>query len=265
MKRIILTLFAFSLLFTGCEDIADNSPAMQGEINDVFFKAININGQPNADGTFTIQGENQDEKLTFVLSGVNPGAYLLGPDEPNTAGYEDANGTIFTTAEEGEGRLVIENHCESCGEISGRFNFVAIKPGVDTIYMQKGYFYQVPYLFGEVDDGLSDGFMNATINGEAMQTEELSANETGGQIVLNGFFEHKNITIKVPVNAESGSYSIGTPGFSASVTLNNMVEVAETGTITVNFINTDLRRGKVFFQFNTTTNEVTNGDTEFDY
>jgi hypothetical protein len=264
MKRILLIIFA-ALAFVGCEDIQDNSPAIQGEVNGQFFKALEARGQINDNGTFTLQGINEDEKIILNLSSAQPGEYPLGVGEPNSALFENADGVVYGTSPLGEGKIIISDHCASCGHLSGRFNFMGINPGVDTIYFDKGYFFEVSYLAGGIDDETSDGFMRADINGEPFYTEVVAAEEVNGIIIVNGFVDTKNITIKVPANAASGNYPVGTPGFSASYTENDIVEVATSGTITVNFINQDLRRGKIFFNFNTENKVITSGDTEIQY
>jgi hypothetical protein len=265
MKRIILTIFALSFILTGCEDIQDNSPAIQGEINNVFFKALDARGQQNDNGSFTLKGINQDQEVTLNFVNTEPGTYRLGPGRANSAFYEDANGNIYGTTPAGDGKIVITDHCSSCGTVSGNFNFVGINPGVDTIYMQKGIFFDVSYLTGGIDNDTSDGFMNAEVDSEPFQTEVVSAEEIGGAIVINGFVDNTNITVKIPANSASGNYPIGTPGYDASYTVGSVVEVAQSGTISVNFINSNLRKAKVFFDFTTENHVISNGDTEVDY
>ncbi len=162
MKRIILTIFALSFALIGCEDIQDNSPAIQGEINNVFFEALDVRGQANENGSFSLKGENQDQKLTLNVRRAVPGTYPLGPGEANFAIYEDGNGNEYATSPTGDGKIVITSHCVSCGTLTGNFNFLAINPGVDSVYVQKGFFYEVSYLLGGIDGDTSDGFMNGS-------------------------------------------------------------------------------------------------------
>lgn len=260
MKRVLLSLFVLSLLFTGCsEDIQNNSPAIQGQIDSLFFRAIDVRGQVNENGSISLNGRNQDEELTLNVTGTSPGVYLLGPGQNNFAIFDDAQGNSYSTSPSGEGKITITEHCASCGYITGNFNFVGINPGVDTIYMQKGVFYQVNYTLGGIDGDTSDGSMSAEVNGEPFDTEIVAADETGGTIIINGFQDDVNITIKVPTSSASAVYPIGTPGFDASITVDNDVEVANSGSITVNFLNPTTGRGLVFFEFNTDNYTITNG------
>ena len=265
MKRIILTIFALSFALIGCEDVQDNSPAIQGEINDVFFKALDVRGQENDNGSYTLKGENQDQELTLNIRSADPGTYPLGPGEANFAIYEDGEGNQYATSPTGEGKIVITDHCVACETLSGSFNFVAINAGVDTVYVQKGFFFEVSYNLGGIEGDTSDGYMNAKVDGEPFETMIVSGEEIGGAIVFNGFVDNQNITIKIPANASSGNYSVNDTGFSASYTLDEVVEVAESGQISVNFINTTTRRALVFFNFNTANREITNGESRVDY
>jgi hypothetical protein len=264
MKRVLLSLFVLSLLFTtSCsEDIQNNSPAIQGQIDSLFFKAIDIRGQVNDNGSISLKGSDQDQELTLNVTSATPGVYQLGPGSNNFAIFDVAQGNSYATSPTGEGKITITDHCSSCGHITGTFNFVGINPGVDTIFMQKGVFYQVDYLLGGIDGDASDGSMSAVVNGESFYTEILAADETGGTVIINGFLDNVNISIRVPANATPGNYPIGTPGYDASITVDNVVEVATSGRITVNFLNSTTRRGLVFFEFNTDNYEITNGRTD---
>lgn len=263
MKRVLLSLFVLSLLFTSCsEDIQNNSPAIQGQIDSLFFRAIDIRGQVNDNGSISLKGSDQDQELTLNVTSASPGVYQLGPGSNNFAIFDDAQGNSYATSPSGEGKITITEHCSSCGHITGTFSFVGINPGVDTINMQKGVFYQVNYLLGGIDDDGSDGTMTALVNGETFDTGIVSADETGGAIIINGFQDNVNITIKIPANATSANYPVGTPGFDASITVDNVVEVATSGTITVNFLNPTTRRGLVFFAFTTDSYEVTMGRSD---
>ena len=76
MKKYALLIFA-AVAFISCEDIQDNSPGLQTEINDVFFRANDARAKKNDDNSYVIQGYTQDEILTlFIESPVN-GVYKL--------------------------------------------------------------------------------------------------------------------------------------------------------------------------------------------
>ncbi|MCW5518475.1 hypothetical protein J1N09_01395 [Aureitalea sp. L0-47] len=265
MKRVLLSLFVLSLLFTSScsEDIENNSPAIQGQIDSLFFRAIDIRGQVNDNGSISLKGSDQDRELTLNVRGADPGTYLLGAEQPNFAYFIDADGSEYRTSPSGEGKITITNHCSSCESITGTFNFVAINPGVDTIYMQKGVFFEVNYLLGGIDDDTSAGYMNAFVDGEAFNTELVAAENVSGVLTINGFVDNTNITIKAPADSPSGNYPIDTPGFDAAITIDGVVEVAQSGFISVNYINAN--RALLFFRFDTENHIITDGESRVDY
>ncbi len=264
MKRVLFALFVMSLLFTSCtEDIENNSPAIQAQIDSLFFKAIDIRGQVNDNGSISLKGSDQDRELTLNVTGPGPGVYMVGEEQPNFAYFTDFDGSEYQTSPFGEGRITITEHCASCGYVTGTFSLSAVNPGVDTIYVQRGVFHQVNYTLGGIDGDVSDGYMNAILDGDPFETEVVAADITGGVITINGFVDDVNITIRVPQNSESGNYPIGTPGFDASITVGDLVEVAQDGVITVNFINPN--RGLFFFRFDTESYSITNGETRVDF
>jgi len=266
MKRMILLLFVAIIAFSSCEDIEDNSPAMQGVIDSVFFKASDVLGQMNEDGSFTMQGITQNEKLTLHIKKAQTGTYLLGEGRANFATYEGPDGNLYTTAPFGEGQIELTDRCISCGWLTGSFRFTAVSPGIDTLIVQKGFFFEVSFLDGVIDDeGPSDGILFANVNGNSFVANSVTADETGGSIIVKGFLDARIITITVPSNAVSGNYMLPIAGFSATYTNDDETTEAVSGLISVNFIDFNLRKGKIFFNFDTGIDQITNGDTEFDY
>lgn len=270
MKRIFLLLFAAILAFSSCESLEDNSPALQGEIDSVFFRAIDVRGQRNEDGSYTLQGINQDEKLTLNLDrGASSGAlglYPLGEGHASFATYEDADGNEYTTAPLGEGQIELTDRCISCGWLTGTFRFTAMNPGVDTLNVQKGFFFEISFLDGNIDaTGPTEGDLFANVNENPFQANSVTADEIGSSIIIKGFLDNRIITIEIPANSVSGNYILPVTGFSASYTNNDETTEAISGLISVNFNNATLRKAKVFFNFDTGIDMITNGDTNFKY
>ena len=98
-----MPLLFIALLFVACEDTETNNPALQGEINNSFFKASDARGVQNEDGSFTLQGINEDKILTLHINGPQLGLYPLGEGQSNFASYEDADGNVYTTSPNGQG------------------------------------------------------------------------------------------------------------------------------------------------------------------
>ncbi len=268
MKRIVLALFVAVIAFSSCENLEDNSPAMQGMIDSLFFKANEVLAVKNEDGSYTMQGINQNEVLTLQIDRAQLGTYQLGPGSASFATYVDANENVYTTSPNGSGVIELTDRCISCGWLTGTFQFSAILEGIDTITVNRGFFFEANFLQGGLfqdESQLNDGTLIAKLNGEVFEANTVIANDNGAVISVEGAIDNKIITISVPSDAVPGNYGIGIPGFDASFTTSDGVEPATGGLISVNFNNTGTRKLRVFFRFETENNSITEGDLFVDY
>ncbi|MEL6812763.1 MAG: DUF6252 family protein [Bacteroidota bacterium] len=271
MKRVILLLFAAVIAFSSCEEtIEDNSPALQGQVDSIFFKANDIRGEQNADGSITIQGIREGEKITINLPGSAVGTYPLGIGTPGSAIYTDAGDNDYTTETLlADGSINISGSCLECGWLTGSFQFSAYREGIDTlsVTVDKGFFFEVSYLDGGVDGGIPiNGEMTAKIDGVDFEANSVIVEEDAGFIVINGFKDNVSIMIKVPANAVSGNYELPQAGYEASYTVDGETFEADPGgLISVNFNNQTTKKIKIFFNFVAGGTVITNGDTSGEY
>jgi len=268
MKRIILLLFAVVISFSSCENLEDNSPGFQSEVDSVFFRAQDIRGIQNEDGTFTLQGITGGRKLTLNIEKSQLGRYELGPGRASSASYEDPSDDVYSTNPFGEGSIEITDRCISCGWLTGSFQFNAKRSESDSISVnvRKGFFFEVSFIDGLIDTGLpSDNTMTATVNDASFSATNVTAAAAGASLVIVGSDASRTISITVPADAVSGNYSIGTTGYNASVTVNGVTTQAETGLISVNFNDTSTGSARIFFEFEAGDNTVTIGNTRVEY
>lgn len=267
MKRLFLVLFVAVIAFSSCENVETNSPAFQAEIDSIFFKANDVRGEMNEDGSFTIQGINQEEKLTLTLEKAQLGTYTLGGGSASSAIYTDPAGNEYTTAPNGQGQIELTDRCISCGLLTGNFNFMAINPGVDTLVVQKGVFFEVSFLDGSLDDTAPIvGTFFANVNGNPFEANVVEVDANNATIVVTGMIEERSIRIQVPANSVSGNYMLPRAGFSASYTVDGVTTPAEEGgLVSVNFNDTSTRKIRIFFNFTAGGDVITNGDTRVDY
>ena len=130
--------------FASCEDIESNSPALQGQVDSTFFKANTALITVGPNGEYLIQGLSFNEAITLRLNSVQEGAYNLGGMSSNYATYEDLDGNTYTTTPTAEGTVTITG-TNAAGDITGNFGFMAIRPGIDTVRVSRGFFYEVPF------------------------------------------------------------------------------------------------------------------------
>lgn len=83
MKKIYL-LFVFVFVLFSCENtIEKNSTALQGKVNNVFWKASNVSANKAVNGTVKLTGIAANETLEIKLSSTNVGVYELGTSNLN--------------------------------------------------------------------------------------------------------------------------------------------------------------------------------------
>jgi len=261
-----MPLLFITLLFMACEDTETNSPALQGEVNNSFFKASDARGVQNEDGSFTLQGINEDQILTLHINGPQLGRYSLGQGQTNFATYEDADGNLYSTSPDGHGSIELTQGCDSCGSLTGNFSFVAIRSGIDTLTVNKGFFFDVSYLQGGLIDPsgqVNAGTLEASVDDLDFIAVTIESEVIDGSIVITGAIDESFITIKIPVDAISSSHPLPEAGYVANYTVDGVTEEAESGLISVNYNNGDVTL--VFFQFNTANHSITAGRTRVSY
>lgn len=143
MKKIFL-IALLSLFVISCgDDIETNTPSIQGEVEDIFFRSGSSTATLNEDGSVTLTGSSSDEVVTLTASAYEEGIYSFGGSVTNEATFEDFNGVLYLTGENGDGEIEI-TRIEG-GRLSGEFYFNALENGVgDTINFSKGSFFDVP-------------------------------------------------------------------------------------------------------------------------
>lgn len=261
-----MPLFLIALFFVACEDTETNTPAIQGEVNDVFFKASDSRAVQNEDGSYTLQGANQDEKLTLHIRKAEPGSFVLGEGQANFATYEDAAGNLYSTSPNGDGLINLTQSCMSCGTLTGTFRFTAIRPGIDTITVQKGFFYDVSFFEGGLIDPsgqINAGTLDSEIDDVPFSALTVSTSVVGGTLIATGAIDDKIIRIKIPLNAPSSNHILPETGYEASYTVDGVTEQAESGLITVNYNNGT--QTLVFFRFETENHSIKSGSMNVKY
>ena len=258
MKKYIFFLLA-TLSLISCEDIESNDVALQANVDNRFYASADTRAALNENGTLTIQGFTQQESLTLQLSRLAEGNFEIGEGKPNYAVFEDMGGNVYTTRPNGQGMITISELNETNKTITGTFHFNAFLPGIDTIYVSKGFLHNISYTGGEIPDPTNAGTFSATVNGNPFSPILVSSRDTGNTIITSGVGVNSTIVISVPSTVETGTYTIPRGGFTAKYQDATGPETTGDGVIKIIEHNTSEKTIKGTFSFTTNRSEITEG------
>lgn len=267
MKTRILIVIMTAFLVS-CTVQEDRDPALQSTINENFFGAIDARAVENDDGSFFIQGTTQNQNLTIYIASPQAGTYSFGENSTNYATYISENEITYFTNPFGEGQAVISNWDSTNKTLTGRFDFTAVIPGVDTVKVSNGIFYKVPYGFENLEDPLVDpgedtatnaGTFAGEVDGDSFTPFAVSAVNIDGSITITGTTASESISITVPNTAQQGSYQITDPGFAASYRTGTTTENAVSGQVIVISHDVTAKNIKGTFSFMTENHSITLG------
>jgi len=267
MKRI-LGILVLITAFYSCENLEDNTPALQLTVDQEFIEAIDARATENEDGSFLIQGITRVESLTLRIPSGTPGEYNLGGTSPNYATFENALGDAYTTNPDGSGRVIITNWDTSAKTLSGTFKFNAVLPERDTLFVQEGVFFQVPYGGLEsIDDDTppNAGTFVARVDGVTFNPFTITAVGTANAIIITGSNTSRTITLRVPNDVLMGGYEIPQSGFDASYMDSVIDESADLGNFTIFEHDMERRTIKGTFSFLTANKTISQGQFNVTY
>jgi len=266
MKTFFIVLFALVAIIS-CKDTERNSPALQGTINDELFRAIDSRAVKQEDGSYIIQGITENEALTLKIRQGFTGVFEVGGESSNYASFEDFNGYAYLTNPNGEGEIVVSDFDTISKIISGTFKFKAILQGIDTIAVQRGVFFEVPFYFEPQDEPNipNAGTFVAHINEAPFNAFTVTAAQAGNTITIAGTTPSKSIIINVPIDVSEGTHLIPEVGYTASYTEGSTTEEAVSGNISIVSHDPVIRKIKATFSFQTATKNISLGQFNITY
>lgn len=271
ISKLLLCAFVALGLFS-CESNLDstNTPAIQAVRNGELFKATQMSAVNNADGTVTIIGQNQLERLELNLASAAAGTYPLGVGSANTARYTFNSANQFSTGVgNGTGRVVISPSGPD-GTITGTFDFVSFLPNnADSLYMRRGVIFKVPF-GGAIGVGGNTGtrVLTATVDGALFTPQVVSPMLVGGDINIFAARQTAQISLTFPSALIPGTYPFGSAGVSAVYINNGTSSTAISGDLNITAINLTARTVEGTFTFMTgppNNFNVTNGAFSVSY
>jgi hypothetical protein len=267
--RNLLLLFSTLLLASSCsETIETNTPALQGEVDNVFFRAVTSNATINTDGSVTISGETALETIEVTAESLEVGTYLFGSDSNSEANFTTFDDAFYTTDNSGNGKIVISNIEE--GKITATFNFNARRPGInDTLNFQEGIIYEVPITNAVPGDGgQNNDQFTALVDGANYTAVTTQTNVAGNTLfIIANNQQNFVINLSFPLDTATGDFEITEGGdYRASYAISGGSENAISGMITITTNDNASGTASGSFQFETTSGiMVTNGNFTLTY
>ena len=264
MKNFLFPLLAV-LLFCSCEDTEINEIALQAKVDNRFYKSADARAILNDDSTLTIQGTSQREGLTIKLGSLRDGNFSINGGANNYAIYEDLGGNIYTTQPNGDGVVTISELNEINKTISGTFNFNAILPGIDTIFVSQGVMYNIPYNDGTITDPNNAGSFTAKVDANPFSPITVIARKTENNIVISASTASTSIVLQLKGDVEPGSFTLPQSGFKATYRNADGEQTTTEGLIEVSAHNMADKTIKGTFRFTTNRAQITEGQFEITY
>ncbi|MBW2960498.1 DUF6252 family protein [Mesonia aestuariivivens] len=140
MKKLTLLLVLVVFAASCSDDIESNTPSIQGQLNNNFFRSNVSSALINDDLSVTLTGETGGDEITLKASKFEIGSYVLGLGSESEANYNFDASKSYATGTTGDGLIEITRIRGPY--LSGEFYFNAING--DTINVSKGSFFDVP-------------------------------------------------------------------------------------------------------------------------
>jgi len=268
MKKQLL-LIVMAMYICSCSDVQENRPAFQSSLDGEFLKANEAIATKRNEGSYTIQGITNTDVITLKVQRSRENTtYVLGGNSLSFANYEDENGNVYSTNPGGWGEVTISRKNTGARFFNGNFHFTAIRPGLDTIVVDRGVFFEVPYdlnsTSGEDDPSESELFI-AQVGNNPFNPFDVIGSKNGTNIVIRGTTSSKEMRIRVPDDIANGSHTIPELGILLSYEDGGNEQIAESGHLQIIEHNVGARIIKGTFDFETSSYSITQGQFNVNY
>jgi hypothetical protein len=162
MKKLILLSLVFLTIFSCGDEVQFNSPAFQGDRENVLWRAKAFSVSIESNGFMTITGTNNIETVNLKVPSVTTATFVVGNVNAIEAEYIDAFGTVYSTNNRPDpsvsiypelGEIVIDDMDVAKAIFSGTFRFLAFdESGLNSVGFTNGIFFKVPLVSGEFPD-----------------------------------------------------------------------------------------------------------------
>ena len=253
MRKIIALIFISLITLSCSNELVFNTPSLQGTKNYELWRANNYQATLSDNGGIKIIGTNNNESLAISISSFNVGTYNLKSSSINTVVFEDNNMKSYSTSNNGDGEIVIEDYDSTKLTITGTFKFNAYSDNKDVINFIQGVFYKIP--IAAIPIGFTgSNLFNATVNSDAPEVDTIeTTNSEGITHVKAIYLDNTTIEFFIPEDIQVGSHTLNanTQTYASYVFANGVVAASQYGTLTILEHDTQFKKIKASFLFNT--------------
>lgn len=255
MIRRILLLLLLPLFVISCEDLEDNNPALQIVINGELFKANEMTTVTEEDGSYIIQGIENDKKLYIYLSDIQNGSYEIGEGKADKIVYIDEEGREFTTDfEDAAGEVLLTD--SGLDYITGTFYFRTSDTSKTRLQAHNGHIYQVPF-GSDLEDPDLNNQADYSVDGEEVVVNDVELKEVDGKIYIEILADNdQRISIEVPNSIAEGEIDLPDTDVIFEYYIDGNQQSIENGVLDVQIHETNLGMLRAIFKVTTIEHEL---------
>lgn len=253
MRKIIALIFISFTVLSCSNELEVNTPAFQGLKNYKSWMADSFQASLSDDGVLKIIGVKNRETITISLESVNSGIYNLDSSLVNSVDFEDNSSIIYSTLNNGDGEIVIEDFDTENLTVTGTFKFNAYSVNGEIVNFIKGVFDQIP-IAGASDSNESSDSFKATVNSNNLDFSVIETNITNDILYVKATNDDGTyMEIFLPKNISVGNHNLNfsTQTYATYVDLDGSVASSQFGTLSILEHNQQFNKIKGTFLFNT--------------
>lgn len=253
MQRIVALIFISLIAFSCSNEIEFRTPALQGAKNYDSWTAKNFQATMTDNGGVKIIGVNNSETITLYISSFNSGTYNLESSTFNTATFSDNNFKTYSTKNNGDGEIVIEDYDSVNLTITGTFRFNSYSINGELINFINGVFYKIP-IASVSTEILESNLFNATVDSNNIEVNVVETVTIDNVLQVRGnYIDGTFIEFFIPENIQIGSYTLNssTQIYANYVLSDGSIAASQYGTLTILEHDTQFKKIKASFLFNT--------------
>ena len=253
MQRIIALILIVFLSYSCTNGTEFNTPTFQGTKNYHSWSAKKLHAAFTDEGGLKIIGINTGESLTIITNGISEGVYTLGASAQSSAVFEDKNFVIYSTLNDGDGEIIIEDFDSSALTITGTFNFNSYSESGELVNFIQGVFYKIP-IASVANELTGSNSFSASVNSVLNEVNLVESDVLNEELYISArSTDGAKFELFMPENIIIGSYNLNasTQIYANYVFPDGVVAASQFGTLTILEHDLQFKKIRASFSFNT--------------